>query len=179
MVTSTSTPASMLTMICLTISVGAFRLFRLLAFFLLLTKPQPQKKHSLDEALVDAHLEAIPGLGTLTAGGLASGNGQVAAGQADGALDAQLLALRAVDELAADLLEGLDLAGGQGDADLVGWRERREMLASEFPSHFADLISSWAQKQAARRLDCRDNVLLGASPNSFSGLLYDILTVCF
>jgi hypothetical protein len=69
---------------------------------------------------VDAHLEAVPGLGTLAVGGLAGGDLQGAAGQADGALDAELLALRAVDQLAADLLEGLHLARGEGDADLVG-----------------------------------------------------------
>jgi hypothetical protein len=37
----------------------------------------------------------------------------------DGALDAEVLGLCAVDELGADLLEGLNLAGGEGDADLV------------------------------------------------------------
>jgi hypothetical protein len=80
-----------------------------------------KRKNSLDETLVDAHLEAVPGLGTLAVGGLAGGDLEGAAGQADGALDAQLLALGAVDQLAADLLEGLDLAGGEGDADLVGF----------------------------------------------------------
>ena len=40
-------------------------------------------------------------------------------GETDGALDAEVLGLGAVDELLADLLEGRDLAGGEGDADLV------------------------------------------------------------
>jgi len=92
----------------------------------------------VDQALVDAHLVEIPGLGTLTAGGLAgllfvcvnhsfilSGGGSTAAtygdleglgGQADGALGAEVLVLGALDELLADLLEGLDLARGEGDA---------------------------------------------------------------
>lgn len=74
----------------------------------------------LDETLVDAHLVAVPGLGTLTTGGLAGGDLEGLGGQTDGALDAQVLALGALDQLGADLLEGLDLAGGQGDADLVG-----------------------------------------------------------
>lgn len=69
---------------------------------------------------MDAHLVAVPGLGTLTARGLAGGDLEGLGGQADGALDAQVLALGALDQLGADLLEGLDLAGGQGDADLVG-----------------------------------------------------------
>ncbi|KAH8644986.1 putative 40s ribosomal protein s20 [Alternaria alternata] len=38
--------------------------------------------------------------------------------RADGALDAELLVLGTVDELLADLLEALDVAGGEGDADL-------------------------------------------------------------
>lgn len=45
-------------------------------------------------------------------------------GQADGALGAEVLGLGALNELLADLLEGLHLAGGQGDAcgfELVGW----------------------------------------------------------
>lgn len=73
----------------------------------------------VDEALVDAHLEAVPGLGALTAGGLAGGDLERLGGQADGALCAEVLVLGAVDDLGADLLEDLDLAGGQGDADLV------------------------------------------------------------
>ena len=68
---------------------------------------------------MDAHLVAVPGLGTLTAGGLAGGDLEGLGGQADGALEAQVLALGALDDLGADLLEDLDLAGGQGDADLV------------------------------------------------------------
>ena len=65
------------------------------------------------------HLVGVPGLGALTARGLAGGDLQVLGGHADGALDAEVLGLGAVDELLADLLEGRDLAGGEGDADLV------------------------------------------------------------
>lgn len=57
----------------------------------------------VDEALVDAHLKGVPGLGALTAGGLAGGDLQVLGGQADGALDGEVLGLGAVDELLADL----------------------------------------------------------------------------
>ena len=69
--------------------------------------------------LVDAHLVGVPGLGTLTARGLAGGDLQVLGGQTNGALNAELLVLGTVDELLADLLEGLDVARGEGDADLV------------------------------------------------------------
>ena len=58
---------------------------------------------------MDAHLVAVPGLGTLTAGGLAGGDLERLGGQADGALGAQVLVLGAVDDLGADLLEGLDV----------------------------------------------------------------------
>ena len=68
--------------------------------------------------LVDAHLVGVPGLGTLTARSLTGGDLQVLGGQTDGALDAELLVLGTVDELLADLLEALDVAGGEGDADL-------------------------------------------------------------
>lgn len=40
-------------------------------------------------------------------------------GQTDGTLDAEVLGLGTVDELSADLLEGLNLLGGQGDTDAV------------------------------------------------------------
>lgn len=73
----------------------------------------------VDEALVDAHLKHVPGLGTLTVGGLTGADLEVLGGQTDGALDAEVLALGAVDELGADLLEVLDVAAGEGDADLV------------------------------------------------------------
>lgn len=76
-------------------------------------------QHILDETLVDAHLEAVPGLGTLTARGLAGGDLEALGRKADGALGAEVLVLSTVDDLSADLLEDLDLAGGEGDADLV------------------------------------------------------------
>lgn len=82
---------------------------------------------------MDAHLVEIPGLGALTAGGLTGGDLEVLGGQADGALDAEVLALGALDELGADLLEGLDLAGGQGDTDLVSLLQR--LLVKPKASH--------------------------------------------
>ena len=53
----------------------------------------------VDEALVNAHLIGVPSLGTLTARSLTGGNLKALCGQADGALDAELLVLRAVNEL--------------------------------------------------------------------------------
>jgi hypothetical protein len=68
---------------------------------------------------VDAHLVGVPGLGTLTVRCLTGGDLKDLGGETDGALDAELLVLGTVDELLADLLERLDVAGGEGDADLV------------------------------------------------------------
>lgn len=70
---------------------------------------------------MDSHLKGIPGLGTLTAGGLAGGDLEGLGWETDWALDAEVLGLGTVGELSADLLEGLDVAGGQGDADLMGF----------------------------------------------------------
>lgn len=67
---------------------------------------------------MDAHLEAIPGLGTLTARGLASGDAEDLGGHADRASDLDVLALGTLDEDSADLLEVLDVAAGEGHADL-------------------------------------------------------------
>lgn len=78
----------------------------------------------VDEALVDAELVEIPGLGTLTARGLASGDLEVLGGQADGALDGEALAAGALNELGADLLERLNLSASQGDSDAVALLSR-------------------------------------------------------
>jgi hypothetical protein len=97
---------------------------------------------------VDSHLEGIPGLGSFTAGCLSGGDLEGLGRETDGALDAEFLALGTLDELLADLLEGLDFAGGQGDADLVGFLSR--MLAE-----------IWEERGRRRQT--------GPSPNSFSG----------
>jgi hypothetical protein len=49
-------------------------------------------------------------------------------GQSDGALDAEVLGLGALEQLGADLLEGLDLTGGESDADLVDLGALAEVL---------------------------------------------------
>jgi hypothetical protein len=77
---------------------------------------------------VDAHLVGVPGLGTLTVRGLTGGDLEDLGGETDGALDAELLVLGTVDELLADLLERLHVAGGEGDADLVDLGALAEVL---------------------------------------------------
>lgn len=78
-----------------------------------------QGRNSLNQTLVDAHLVLVPGLGTLTVGGLAGGDVQGLGGQTDGALDLEGLGAGTVNELLAHLLERGDLARGEGDTDLV------------------------------------------------------------
>ena len=50
----------------------------------------------VDDTLVDAHLEAVPGVGTLTARGLAGADAEVLGGHAHGARDAESLVLGGV-----------------------------------------------------------------------------------
>ena len=78
----------------------------------------------LNQTLVDSHLESVPSLGSFTTGCLSGGDLKGLGRETDGAFDAEFLALGTLDELLADLLEGLDFAGGQGDADLVSFLPR-------------------------------------------------------
>ena len=73
----------------------------------------------IDEPLVDTHLESVPGVGTLTTGGLTGGDAKDLVGHADGAGHVELLVEGSLLEVGADLLEVLDVARGEGDADAV------------------------------------------------------------
>lgn len=89
----------------------------------------------LNQTLMNAHLIRIPRLTPLTTRRLPRGNFQALGRETDWALDAEVLALRTLDELLADLFEALDFARGQGDADFMDflWREGTwAMLASYF-----------------------------------------------
>lgn len=83
----------------------------------------------LYETLVDAHLVLVPGLRTLTVGGLTSGDLKALGGQTDGTLDLEGLGAGTVNELRAHLLEGGDLARREGDTDLVDLLYMRKRLA--------------------------------------------------
>lgn len=56
----------------------------------------------INQTLVDTHLEAVKGGGTVTTGGLAGGDAQNLGGHANGALDLELLLLSTVDQVGAD-----------------------------------------------------------------------------
>lgn len=68
---------------------------------------------------MDPHLEHIPRLATLTTGSLARGDFERLGGEADRALDAEVLGLGALEELTAHFFKGRDLARRQGYADFV------------------------------------------------------------
>lgn len=79
----------------------------------------PHWRNLLNQTLVNAHLECIPSLTPLTTGSLPRGDLQAFGRETDRTLDAEILALRTLNELLADLFEALNFARCQGDADLV------------------------------------------------------------
>lgn len=85
----------------------------------------------LNQSLVNSHLKGIPGLGTLTTRSLSGGNLQGLGWKTNGTLNTEVLGLGALNEILADLLEGLDLARSEGDADLVGFLQK-ETLSETF-----------------------------------------------
>lgn len=96
----------------------------------------------INQTFVDSHLESVPGLGTFTTGCLSGGDLESLGRETDGALDAEFLALGTLDKLLADLLEGLDFAGGQGDANLVGFGAFAELLLWLLVGHFGGWFPS-------------------------------------
>ena len=73
----------------------------------------------VDQPLVNPHFEAVPGVGTLSRRSLASGNLELLSGETDGSLHVELLVNCSLLQVSTDLLEVLDIARGQGNADAV------------------------------------------------------------
>ncbi len=75
----------------------------------------------VNDPLMDAHLEAVPGVGAFTAGGLAGGDLQGLGGETDGASHFEVLVVvqgTLLEEL-AHLLQVLHVQGGERDPDAV------------------------------------------------------------
>ncbi|TNV86313.1 hypothetical protein FGO68_gene12968 [Halteria grandinella] len=72
---------------------------------------------NVDDSLVDAHLESVPGLGTLTARRLTGGDLEDLGRDADGSLGLVALVLRAGNDLSACSFEGLGLSASEGHSD--------------------------------------------------------------
>lgn len=70
---------------------------------------------------MNSHLKSIPCLRSFTTRSLSGCNLQGLSWETNGALDSEVLGLRTLNELLADLLEGLDISAGEGNADLVGF----------------------------------------------------------
>lgn len=73
----------------------------------------------VDDSLVNLHLVSIPGLRTLTVRSLSGGDLQDLGWQSNWTLLDDVVLDSVVDDVGADLLQLLDLGGGQGDSDLV------------------------------------------------------------
>ena len=63
----------------------------------------------VNHSLVDPHLELVPGLATLSTGSLPGGDPQHLGGHPHWSLHLQILVLGSSDQVAADLLQGLDI----------------------------------------------------------------------
>ena len=99
----------------------------------------------VQNALVDAHLEAIVGVGALTARRLADAQAEDLGGDADGAGNLHLLLLSLVLQLEAHLLKGLNMGGAESDADLV---ERSFLDFSTLKTAFEIYISNIEAKNS-------------------------------
>lgn len=82
--------------------------------------------YSLNQPLVNPHLKRIPRFTSLTTRGFSCRDLQALRRKAHGALDSQILALRAFDELLADFFERLDFTAGEGYADFVDFLHRMD-----------------------------------------------------
>lgn len=70
---------------------------------------------------MNSQLIHVPSLRTLTTRSLSGSDLEALSWETDGSLDTEILRLGAVNELLADLFEGRDSLGGQGDTNLVGF----------------------------------------------------------
>lgn len=73
----------------------------------------------VEDSLVDSHLPSVVGVRALSARRFADNELQELGGHADRATDLKILTQGLVLELGADLLESLNLSGGEGDTNSV------------------------------------------------------------
>lgn len=95
----------------------------------------------IDDALVDAHLEAIPGLTTFTARCFTGSDAENLGWPSDWSLDAELLFLGAGDQVAAHFFQWTNIGRCQCDADAVNSR----WLVLWFFQIFSNLSCLWAK----------------------------------
>merc|ERR1719203_2250768 len=73
----------------------------------------------VNQTLMYTHFEAIPGVSTFTTWGLTGGNAESLGRDSDWSFDLQSLGLGTIDKFVTNLLKVLDVAGSQGNTDLV------------------------------------------------------------
>ena len=120
------------------------------------------RRDLLNQTLVDAHLIGIPSLTPLTARCFPRRDLQALGREADGALDAEVLALGPLDELLAHLFQTLYLARCQGDADLVDFL--REGNAGGVSFGFSEMTC------VERKWGAKNVRVLHRSPSRVSGM---------
>merc|ERR1719381_452683 len=111
----------------------------------------------VNDALVDSHLELVPGLGTLTARSLSGGDPEGLGRHPHWALHLQLLVLGAPDQVLAHLFQGLHIPGGESDPDPVDRRLLLNSLSILVCSHDIGRVSDSGQRSPALNLStsCR------------------------
>ncbi len=100
----------------------------------------------IDDALVDFHDEVVPGVGTLSTGGLAGGDGELLGGNADGPACLEVLLLGFSDEVGARRLQGCDEARLKCNPE-IKWSYRTLSISSRGPSSplsFSFSVMGWA-----------------------------------
>merc|ERR1719266_90888 len=100
----------------------------------------------VDDSLVDPHLELVPGLTTLSARSLTGGDSQGLGGHPHGSLYLQLLVFSSLDQVTADLLQRLHVAGGQSDPDAVDWSILLNTFSILVSRHLGRVSVSWLDR---------------------------------
>lgn len=80
---------------------------------------------------MDSHFKKIPGFTSFTTWRLARSDFQALGRKAHGSFNTKVLRLGTFDELGADLLEGFNIARGEGDANLMDFLCRNVCLVTE------------------------------------------------
>merc|ERR1719370_2123874 len=102
------------------------------------------RRVQVDHALVDSHLELVPGLGTLTARSLPGGDPEGLGGHPHWTLPLELLVLGSPDQVLAHLLQRLHVPRGQSDPDPVDRRLLLNSLSILVCSHDFGRVSDWS-----------------------------------
>merc|ERR1719159_1070376 len=78
-----------------------------------------RRRVQIDQTLVDAHFKAIKGVGSLSTWTFADAQTQLLCWQSHWTCYVKVLILGTLDEISTDLLQGLDVATCEGNADAV------------------------------------------------------------